>query len=349
MSKEDSIVQNLLSWYQENKRDLPWRKTSDVYSILVSEIMLQQTQVSTVIPYYQRWMERFPSFETLALATENEVFQYWQGLGYYRRARALHQIAKLIVEQGTPKNYDEWILVPGIGPYTAAAVTSIAYKQPEAAVDTNVRRVFNRVFYTTSGELSDPDIVLKSKSMMSGVNPSNWNQALMELGALLCTANNPKCEECTLNKECNYWKEGIRDADTLELAKKKVAEKLQQTVYVLIHNNKIGFLKEGQSRWWSGLTVLPHMDSLYEALPFPREILEKTALIDEISTNYSVTKYRVYASCKIMLSKTEHPGLDWYSIDKCLNLALPNPMRKILNKILNSDGLFNRELFEISK
>src|SRR4026207_278214 len=138
ISKREEWQRKLVAWYAKNRRELPWRKTRDPYAIWVSEVMLQQTQVSTVIPYFEKWMARFPNIRSLAESTEEQVLEIWQGLGYYRRAKLLRRGAQWVLENGVPRTYQEWLKVPGVGPYTAAAVSSISQRFPAALVDGNV-------------------------------------------------------------------------------------------------------------------------------------------------------------------------------------------------------------------
>lgn len=206
--KRRGISRILIDWYQENKRDLPWRKTSDSYKIWVSEIILQQTRVAQGLEYYSQFVKRFPTVYTLAESSEKEVLKAWQGLGYYSRARYLHEGAKSVVELHNgklPETYKDIITIKGIGEYTAAAILSIAYNKPYAVVDGNVYRVLSRLFAidtpidTTEGKkrfakLAD-ELLDKSK-------PGMHNQAIMEFGALCCTPAQPLCKSCPLQHFC---------------------------------------------------------------------------------------------------------------------------------------------------
>lgn len=218
----------LLSWYRENKRELPWRKTSDVYAVLVSEMMLQQTTVETVLGYYGRFLERFPDVQTLAAAGEEDVLDAWKGLGYYSRARNLHRLAKQVAAEGGtfPDALEGWRKLPGVGPYIAGAVTSIALGLPHAAVDGNVLRVFARV-----DGIRD-DIMLpqtrkrveeRVQALMPSDATSDFTQALMELGALVCRPASPDCVACPVADGCVARERGIVD----ELPVKKPKEKQQ--------------------------------------------------------------------------------------------------------------------------
>jgi A/G-specific adenine glycosylase len=203
-------AEKLLIWFDENKREMPWRKTNDPYAIWVSEIMLQQTQVDTVIPYYEKFMTRFPTVATLAAATREEVYNYWQGLGYYRRAENLHKGAQMIEQEYNgvfPTEIEKVKKIPGIGPYTMGAVMSIAFHMPVPAVDGNVMRILSRYF------LIDADISIAKNRMLFDEkvmelmpeDPNRFNQALMELGALICTPKNPRCSECPVQKNCRAY------------------------------------------------------------------------------------------------------------------------------------------------
>ena len=207
------IQKELLGWYGKHHRPLPWRNTSDPYSIWVSEVMLQQTQVKTVIPYYNRFLSAFPGLNMLAEADLQEVLKLWEGLGYYARARNLHRAAREIMEfhDGVvPHDKTSLKALPGIGDYIAAAVSSIAFGKPHAAVDGNVKRVLAR-FHKTDLPSNDPASgkVFRdaAEAFLEKSKPGEFNQAMMELGALVCTPNNPRCHDCPLVRECRAYKE----------------------------------------------------------------------------------------------------------------------------------------------
>jgi A/G-specific adenine glycosylase len=196
-----SIRRRLLRWYDKNKRDLPWRKTKDPYAIWVAETMLQQTQVKTVLPYYERFLKAFPTVDALARAPQQRVLRLWSGLGYYRRAENLRQAARQLVlhhEGEIPLNYDELRALPGIGDYTAGAVLSIAFQQRYPALDGNARRVLNRLFNLTV----DTDLHTRALQLVPRSKPGDFNQALMELGATLCTPRKPNCGACPVAPNC---------------------------------------------------------------------------------------------------------------------------------------------------
>jgi len=201
----------LLEWYERSRRDLPWRRNRDPYAIWVSEIMLQQTRVAVVVERYQTFMARFPTLKSLALAPEQEVLAAWSGLGYYRRARMLHKAAQFVADhcQGNlPRTAAELRLLPGIGAYTAAAVASIAHDERVAVVDGNVERVLCRMEgWKADGRAGGGSLVRRkiealADELVSPERPGDWNQALMELGATLCSPRNPRCEECPVADDC---------------------------------------------------------------------------------------------------------------------------------------------------
>jgi A/G-specific adenine glycosylase len=198
----------LLAWYRERRRDLPWRRTRDPYAIWVSEIMLQQTRVETVVPYYGRFLERFPTVRALAIAREDDVLAAWSGLGYYRRARGLHAAAAIVARDhagSLPDDRDSLRALPGIGDYTAAAIQSIAFGRVAAAVDGNVVRVLARI-HGLSGRRDSPglkrDVTALAETLARGPAPGDWTQALMELGATVCLPRDPRCGECPVASRC---------------------------------------------------------------------------------------------------------------------------------------------------
>jgi len=199
------FTRKLLAWFDRHGRDLPWRRTRDPYRVLVSEFMLQQTQVSRVSEYYPRFLERFPTVEHLARAKKSAVMEQWQGLGYYARARNLHSLAKAVTGKGVlPEDPAELIKLPGVGRYTAGAVASFAYEKSVPAVDTNVARVIGRAFIGRR-ETRDGRRVWAIAGVLvpkNGKKAWRFNQAIMELGALICVARKPRCPECPVKKDC---------------------------------------------------------------------------------------------------------------------------------------------------
>jgi A/G-specific adenine glycosylase len=249
----------LLDWYRHNRRDLPWRKTRDPYAIWVSEIMLQQTRVETVVDYYRRFMLRFPDAASLAAAPEEEVLKLWEGLGYYSRARNLQKAAKIVVQSyggALPKDYDALLKLPGVGAYTAGAIASIAYGEARPAVDGNVKRVFARI----AGEresIDRPDVQERiRRGVMEAIPPDDpgaFNQALMELGATLCSPRMPRCDNCPVNADCDAYREG--DAESLPVhEKKRPGREVDVAVCLLTREGKVLAFRR-QERLLHGLYV----------------------------------------------------------------------------------------------
>jgi A/G-specific adenine glycosylase len=209
----------LLRWYRRRRRDLPWRRSGEPYAIWVAEIMLQQTQVATVLPYYARFLGRFPDAAALARAREEDVLAAWSGLGYYRRARALHRAARLVMERHggrLPAAVAELRELPGVGRYTAGAIASIAFGHPEPALDGNVRRVLSRLLGRSGrrggGPAGDGRLWRLAAALVRGPHPGDLNQALMELGALVCTPRQPRCAACPLRHVCRARAAGDPEA-----------------------------------------------------------------------------------------------------------------------------------------
>ncbi len=211
-----NFSETLLAWYAKHRRELPWRDHPEPYAIWVSEIMLQQTRVDTVLPYFERWMKRYPTIRHLAKADQMEVLNLWEGLGYYSRARNLHKAAQKIVEEfngNLPADVKLLKKLPGIGPYTAGAIASLAFGQDEPVVDGNVRRVLSRVFNVEvpvdKPEGSEMIWELAADHLPSG-KARDYNQALMELGALVCLPRNPTCDDCPVQAVCEAYRLGIQ-------------------------------------------------------------------------------------------------------------------------------------------
>jgi A/G-specific adenine glycosylase len=198
-----SFRRNLLEWYGRHARDLPWRETRDPYRIWISEIMLQQTRVAAVIPYYTRFLDRFPDVASLARASEEDLLTAWSGLGYYARARNLHRAAKEIEARGAlPREHAAWRRLPGVGEYTAAAIASIAFGLPHAVVDGNVRRVLSRL---ACGAVEPAKL---AEELLDRERPGEFNQAVMELGATLCLPRDPQCGACPVSSVCEARRQG---------------------------------------------------------------------------------------------------------------------------------------------
>ncbi len=221
-------VENLLNWYSENKRDLPWRESADPYKIWVSEIMLQQTRVSTAIPYYQRFLSEFPTVYDLAQADRQHVLKLWEGLGYYSRARNLQDAARTVVNEFNgiiPDTFPEIKKLKGIGPYTAAAILSIAFQKPHAVVDGNVLRVLSR-FFGISDDIRNQKTKNSIQQLVDEIipdsNPGDFNQAVMELGATVCLPSKPLCESCPLSVSCIAFKSAQTEKIPYKSPSKKI-------------------------------------------------------------------------------------------------------------------------------
>jgi A/G-specific adenine glycosylase len=231
------IRASLLAWYQEKRRDLPWRRTRDPYAIWIAETMLQQTQVRTVVPYYRRFLKAFPSVTALDRASEEEVLALWSGLGYYRRAKNLKKAARIIArEHGgkIPRDLHSLRSLPGIGPYTAGALLSIAFDRPYPALDGNARRVLTRLFGVHgSKQLHD-----MAATLASCAQPGEWSQALMELGATICVAQNPLCSHCPVMRSCHAWRSGQARRAAPSAATRRTA-KVQWPLVVIQKGRKV--------------------------------------------------------------------------------------------------------------
>lgn len=265
------ISKLLADWYQTNKRDLPWRKTSDPYLIWISEIILQQTRVNQGMDYYLRFVERFPTVSELAKAHEDEVLKYWQGLGYYSRARNIYKAAKQIITQFNgdfPEQHNEVLQLSGVGDYTAAAICSLAYNQPYAVVDGNVYRVLSRLFGIKTpidSGAGKKEFAELAQNLLSSAEPAIHNQAMMEFGALQCVPASPNCDICPLQSVCEAYK--TNDISNLPVKSKKTKTTNRYFNYLFIRHNDSTFLQKRIAKdVWQNLYEFPliESDKLYE-------------------------------------------------------------------------------------
>jgi len=296
----------LIAWYQKNARSLPWRGHSDPYAIWVSEIMLQQTRVDTVIPYFDRWMRLFPDVSSLAAASENEVLKAWEGLGYYSRARAMHKTARILVEKfnaSLPDDHEALTKLPGIGPYTAAAIASIAFGRHYAVVDGNVKRVLARLLLYSkpvNTPVAEKELREIAHGLLPAKNTGDYNQAIMELGALVCLPRTPKCDLCPVLSLCAARKEN-RQSELPVMKEKAVVPHITVTAGILHQNGKVLIAKRPSSGLLGGMWEFPggkveenenHAQALIREL---REELGITAAVDELLGEYhhAYTHFRV--------------------------------------------------------
>lgn len=260
--KPDVLASQLVRWFKKSARDLPWRRTRDPYAIWLSEVMLQQTRVETVIPYYERFLSRFPDVRALAQAPLDEVLGLWSGLGYYRRARELHRCANEVVEKygGVfPSSVTELRALRGIGPYTAGAIASIAFDQPVPLVDGNVARVLSRLFAiehdmkSTTGMRSAWEM---AERVVPRDEPGAFNQALMELGATICLPRDPGCLVCPVRDVCEARAQG-RERELPVMSAKKASPKVPMVAAVVEHEGKILFARRKEGGLFGGLWEPP--------------------------------------------------------------------------------------------
>ncbi|MGE9289600.1 MAG: A/G-specific adenine glycosylase [Puniceicoccales bacterium] len=265
-------------WFDRNARVLPWRTETSVYRTVVSELMLQQTRVSTVLPYFEKWLAAFPGFVELAAAQESEVLGLWQGLGYYSRARNLHKLAKRIVEEGTPCDVEGWRKLPGIGGYTAAAITSIAQGLPEAVVDGNVVRVLARLtadetVWKASGEAVKAMGPL-AEDFLDRENPGRHNEAMMELGAMVCLPRSPLCTVCPVVQYCRGAAGGIA-GELPNILKAKKTEKTVRRAWAIRGDEVLLREIPSTAKRLAGMLELPSLEDLPSSWKPDREPLVK--------------------------------------------------------------------------
>ena len=263
-SRPPAIVRPLLAWYARAKRDLPWRGAADPYRVWVSEIMLQQTQVERVRGYFVRFIERFPSVHDLAVAREADVLRHWEGLGYYRRARQLHAAARRIVADHDgvfPRTVAELMALPGIGRYTAGAIASIAFDVPAPIVEANSRRVFARLVghdRPVGGVAGDAPIWALAEQLVPRRGAGRFNQAVMDLGAMICTPDRPLCSRCPLEALCEASRTGRTDVIPAAAAR-RAATLVREAAVVECHGGRVLVERRRAGEWWEGLWDFPRV------------------------------------------------------------------------------------------
>lgn len=352
------LVRPLLNWFAHNARDLPWRRGRDPYAIWVSEVMLQQTQVKTVIPYWERWMRALPNIAALAQADSAQLHKLWEGLGYYSRVRNMHTAAQVIMQEHAgrfPREYAAVLNLPGIGPYTAGAICSIAFNQPRPVLDGNVIRVLTRVFGIGAPTrkratqkklwaLSDQLVHQAAELEASGQNAcSRLNQSLMELGALTCTPGQPGCERCPLTACCVAWKQN-RTMQLPNLGERPAATS-RRFVAVVVECQGRFLVRQRPARvvnahlWeFPNIEIEPGRDQLgavqlqsaaHQALGFAPARLEPLC-----SFKHAITRYRITLEVfRAKLDGAREPGRcrgQWLGLVELDKLAFASAHRKVL-------------------
>ena len=319
--KDQLLTKKILNWYDLNKRSLPWRKDASLqkklYYTLVSEFMLQQTQVVTVIPYFKRFIKDIPNLQTLAKVQNKKLIKLWEGLGYYSRARNLKKTAQVIIktfEGKLPNNFEDLISLPGIGNYTASAILAIAFNKPYIPLDGNIERVLKRYLYLKKdNEIQKDNLTQKKIIFGNTLRSSDYAQALMELGALICKPSNPICNQCPIRKNCKSYK--MKDFVLTKNIKKnrnkyfilKVYKKNQR--YLLIKNTKFNFLKN---------------------LPiFPMEELSNPKNFDE-NLNFKMSNMNMNIKIRYLKNNQKFPSSYWVDKKKLDKYMLPSFTKKVV-------------------
>lgn len=322
------FTNTILQWFHENGRALPWRETNDAYAIWLSEIILQQTRVEQGRPYWERFMQRWPTVEALAAAKEDEVLRAWQGLGYYSRARNLHHAARQVVEMGAfPSTLEGIKSLKGVGDYTAAAIGSIAFGLPAAVVDGNVYRVLARHFgvatpvNTTEGK---KEFTALAQSLLPGDKASAFNQAMMDFGAIQCTPQHPQCRPCPLQESCVAWREGRVDVLPVKVRRLKVKERHLTYVYIR-YDGQTAIRRRPSGDIWQGL---------YE--PWLTDTVPASAVMLQQNVKHVLTHRVVYADFWLWQPK-ERPLLPadyfWINESEIDNYGVPRLVEKLLEAL----------------
>ena len=351
MTREDRLraaAAPLLAWYVGNKRDLPWRGEPDPYKVWVSEIMLQQTRVAAVMPYYLAWMEALPTVEALAAAEEEKLMKLWQGLGYYSRARNLQRAARMIVEKfggRFPETYPELLSLPGVGDYTAGAVASIAFGRPVPAVDGNVLRVAARVADIRE-DVMDPRVRKSIRALMAAAipedRPGEFNQALMDLGAGVCLPNGaPECGRCPLAELCEANRLGIQEQ--LPLRRRKASRRVEElTVYLLVRQGRVALRRRGPEGLLAGLWEFPHTPGHLEdgeaAAPLADWGLTALEWRKKLTAKHIFTHVEWHMAGYLVEAEGDGPDFTWADAAGLEALAVPSAFGKFLEEARRALG-----------
>ena len=349
MQKAPAIRKALLRWFREEARDLPWRKTKEPYHVWLSEILLQQTRVDQGLPYYERFLAALPTLEKLAAASEHDVLKLWEGLGYYTRARNLHKAARQVMEQyggRLPERAELLQLLPGVGKYTAGAIASIAFNERAPVVDGNVKRVLSRLFniaQSIDDTAVDKQLWAMADALVPASDPGDFNQAMMELGARICTPKKPDCGSCPVSVECEAWKRGVQEKRPVRKAKKAVPHK-EIVVAVIAKDGRYLIGKRPADGMLAGLWEFPggkleagesHQDALRreceEELGVKVRVGGMIASVNHAYTHLKVT-LNVYR-CAIEKGKPKskiHDELAWVTADEFDQYAFPKGNHKFL-------------------
>ena len=319
--KDQIITKKILNWYDLNKRKLPWRKnvsqSKKHYYTLVSEFMLQQTQVVTVIPYFNRFINKIPNLKKLSKMPDRELIKLWEGLGYYSRVRNLKKTAKIIISKyhgEIPNNYEDLISLPGIGNYTANAILAIAFNKSYIPLDGNIERVLKRYLYLKKDKEIQKENLIEKKSIFGiSSRASDYAQALMELGAMICKPKNPECSKCPISKNCKSYKK--KDFDLARITKKnkekyfilKVYKKNQK--YLLVKNTRFNFLKN--------LAIFP-----MEELSNPKNFNE--------NLNFKMSNMNMNIKIEYLKNAKRFPSSYWFDKRKLDNYMLPTFTKKVV-------------------
>lgn len=348
------IFQTLVDWYRNNARDLPWRNTKNPYHIWISEIMLQQTKVNSAVDYFLRFLEKFPDIPTLARSDEMEVLKYWQGLGYYSRALNIHSVSKILLANNAgefPDNYNDIRNLKGIGDYTAAAVSSIAYGLPHAAVDGNVKRVAAR-FYGISESVFSPEVVQTITEELNRIivqfNPAEFNQAVIELGALVCTPKSPKCPLCPLRPQCIAFDKNLQTVLPNRPARVKPRNRFLH--FMLIeYKGETWIQRRDHSGIWKGLYEFPSCDTetnveTFDNLPETFQQLidnsQNATVTDQCEMVHKLTHQTIFARFWHLSGK---PSIIVRQNDSYIKVPLIGvqqyPVHRLMHRFLELKGL----------
>lgn len=335
------IVKPLIIWYQQNKRELPWRHDKEPYHVWISEIMLQQTRIEAVKKYYERFMKQLPTLSSLATIEEEKLLKLWEGLGYYNRARNLQKTAQIIMEKyhgNFPNTFEEIIKLPGIGHYTASAISSICFNEKQVTIDGNVLRVYMRLTNCSDNVLQEKTKQKVHEALMKIIpdESSDFNEGLMELGEVICTPTLPKCDNCPLQQFCQAYQQKTQEELPIRIKNKNKKEEYL-TVFLLRYQQTIALSYRDKQTLLKNLWEFPNVEKVMNEKEIANWLMEQhlTGTIEQTFTNKHIFTHKIWHMKAYLINvNSTNQNYIWVSLDQAKKqYAIPTAFQPFLQKL----------------